>query len=89
MEKLKKPFLFFLALLLMMGLIGFTTHVFADDEDTEIQTSMEVTDKAEANAGTDDSQTEDSKISDDSEPIVTENANSSESNEMKKNATNR
>lgn len=43
MEKLKKPFLFFFALLLMMGLIGFTTHVFADDEDTEIQTSTEVT----------------------------------------------
>ena len=42
MKKLKKPFLFFLALLLMMGLIGFTTHVFADDEDTEIQTSTEV-----------------------------------------------
>ena len=42
MEKLKKSFLFFLALLLMMGLIGFTTHVFADDEDTEIQTSTEV-----------------------------------------------
>lgn len=84
MEKLKKPFLFFLALLLMMWLIGFTTHVFADDEDTEIQTSTEVTDKAEANAGNDDSQTEDSKISDDSESIVTENANSSESNEMDK-----
>ena len=42
MEKLKKPFLFFLAFLLMMGLIGFTTHVFADDENTEIQTSTEV-----------------------------------------------
>lgn len=42
MKKIKKPFLFFLALLLMMGLIGFTTHVFADDEDTEIQTSTEV-----------------------------------------------
>lgn len=42
MEKLKKPFLFFFALLLMMGLIGFTTHVFADDEDTEIQTTTEV-----------------------------------------------
>lgn len=41
MEKLKKPFLFFFALLLMMGLIGFTTHVFADDEDTEIQTTTE------------------------------------------------
>lgn len=43
MEKLKKPFLFFLALLLMMGLIGFTTHVFADEEDTKIETSTEVT----------------------------------------------
>ena len=49
MEKLKKPFLFFLTLLLMIGLVGFTTHVFADDEDTEIQTSTEVetTDTAE------------------------------------------
>lgn len=55
-----------------------------DDDDTEIQTSMEVTDKAEANADADDSQTEDSKISDGSEPIVTENTSSSESNEMEK-----
>lgn len=43
MEKLKKLFLFFLALLLMMCLIGFTTHVFADEEDTKIETSTEVT----------------------------------------------
>lgn len=80
MEKLKKSFLFFLALLLMMGLIGFTTHVFADDEDTEIQTSTEITDITEENADTDDSQADDSQISDDSEQ--TKNTNSSETNEM-------
>ena len=68
----------------MMGLIEFTTHVFADDIDTEIQTSTEVTDKTEANADADDSQTEDSKISDGSETIATKNGNSSESNEMDK-----
>ena len=82
MEKLKKPFLFFLALLLMMGLIGFTTHVFADDEDTEIQTSTEVTGTAEENVDVDDSPADDSQISDESE--LTENTNSSESNEMGK-----
>ena len=82
MEKLKKPFLFFLALLLMMGLIGFTTHVFADDEDTEIQTSTEVTGTAEENVDVDDSPAGDSQISDKSE--LTENTNSSESNEMDK-----